>query len=176
MKVWLLYKHPGLRLLLVIMLMAMTFMGVSIGLWWPQHQTHEELVKRQEIAINRLRETQQLIALTDTYQQAQALLSIEKSKLENSLSQAELTEQLYKMAAEHKIKILSEANELGKPLNGYQAFYQELILQGSYGDIRRYLLALKTIDVMANVRSLHMSKQSNNRLIKANLSLLTYRQ
>lgn len=170
-------KHPRAKVsLLVFMLSISLLMAVVMLYWWPLSHTSQKLKVEIE---NRQRE---IIKAEDDLKLANATLAASKKilmiekKLDASVSQAALVQNIAVLARKYNVKIISVSYEEGKVINEYFPLIHMLTVQASYRELRSFILGLENLQTFTLAQEAVLSRGTNPALIKAQLNVITYRR
>ena len=170
-------RHPRVRASIAgLMVSVLLLVIVGLAYWWPARDAAENLSARID---DRRRE----IANADFSAQlaqvsgraAQQVAQIEK-KLDASVTQAVLVQNLAALALRHNVKIISEAYEEDKSKNGYSMLVHELTLQAEYPELRSFIEGLQGLPTFTVVQGAILGYSSNSLAIKVQLNMVTYRR
>ncbi len=159
-------------------LMVSVLLLVIVGLvyWWPARNAAENLGARID---DRRRE----IANADfnarlAQASAHAVLQVAQieKKLDASVTQAVLVQNLEALARRHNVKIISEAYEDGKPIDGYSSLVHELTLQAGYPELRSFIAGLQGLPTFTVVQGAVFGRSSTSIAIRLQLDMITYRR
>lgn len=170
-------RHP----IVIIGLLSLTLVTASTLIfgalyWWPMHS--EKGQGQTELALLRkdiIHHTQKIELAKAYYHTKDAIIELE-NKLNAKNSQAALVGNLTRLAKLDKIKILSESYEEGREENGYIPLYQEIILQGKYPAIKRFLSDVQALKTWTVIREARLERVKKRNYIKAVLTLVTFRR
>lgn len=171
-------RHPMVRAGIVTGIAALGMLVImAAALWWPVRSEVNTL--RDEIDATRRQAVERLYGaqLAQMYGRTQEQIVVLETKLNTQTVQVSLLNHLSQLAKKHRVRILSESYEEGKPQTGYAPLYHEITLQGTYPRVRRFLLDLGTLPTLSLVQEAALSRSGNSgRSIKAQLRIVTYRK
>lgn len=171
------HKHPRVRASIALLLASLLLLViVGAGYWWPASNASENLIsginaKRLEISSA---DSNARIAKASG-RAVQQLARIEK-KLDASVTQAALVQNLAALARRHHVKIISESYEEGKSKDGYASLTHELTLQAAYPELRSFIDDLQGLPTFTIVQEANIGYSSNSSAIRAQLDMITYRR
>jgi Tfp pilus assembly protein PilO len=170
------FRHPWIRAGLIATAAVGILTLIALAFWWPAKTSRAEL--EEQIASKRrtLVQLQQADELLRIYTRAQKdVLALEK-KLANAATQAQLVEQLGRLARRHKVTVLSETYEEGRSTGSYGVLNTELTVQGSYPALRDFLRSLPELPVWAEVQELRLEAARDAGAVKGRIRIATYRR
>jgi len=163
----------GLRGLAVAGLTLMAVMGV---VWWPNWHVASGLHRQIDAQRRANVETVNAIAVAASAERATVQLEHLQQKLRSATSQAALVDNLSKLARQAQVKILSESYEQGKTQDGTAPLVHELVVQGSYRNVRQMLVSLQSLPSLTIIQDAALSRDVRSGLVKAHMRLLTFRK
>jgi hypothetical protein len=112
--------------------------------------------------------------LTAAAQRASLQIEQIEKRLDASVTQVSLVQHLTSLAKQHKVKIVAETYEEGKPKDGYLPLIHELTLQAGYPELRGFILGLQILPTVTIVQEATLERSSNATLLKAHVRMVTY--
>jgi Tfp pilus assembly protein PilO len=170
-------RHPRVRYSIVGFVLAMLLvLIVGVFFWWPvMHHVNRLKVemdnRRREIASA---EHNARLAQASGHA-AQQMAMIEK-KLDTSVTQAALVQNIATLARRNKVTIISEAYEEGREKDGYAPLVHELMVQAGYPELRGFISGVQQLPTLTIVQEAILTRSSNSSAIKAQLNIITYRR
>lgn len=170
-------RHPRVRFS-IIGFAFLSLLALIIGTvyWWPMMHNANRL--RAEIDDRRRAvasaEYNAKLAQTSGYA-AQQMDMIER-KLDTSVTQAVIVQNIATLARRNKVKIISEAYEEGKEKDGYAPLVHELTVQAGYSELRGFISGVQQLPTLTIVQEAILARSSNSSSIKAQLNIITYRR
>ncbi|MBI3560341.1 MAG: hypothetical protein HY080_01295 [Gammaproteobacteria bacterium] len=168
-------RHPRVRMSLWVLVAGLGLLVTTYGVyWWPAWRTTEAL--RASIAIRRhtLVDADFNNKLAIAAQRASLQIEQIEKRLDASVAQVTLVQQLGALAQRNRVKILSETYEEGKPKDGYTSLVHELTLQADYSTLRGFLLGLQQLPTVTIVQEATLERLPNSTFIKAHVRMVTY--
>lgn len=169
-------RHPRVRASAAVFVIAV-LLGVSVGFayWWPIVSNVDELNaaiddRQQEIA-----SLEYSLRLVKSSGYATRQVDLIEKKLASTFTQAALVQNLATLARQNKVRIISEAYEEGKAKSGYSTLVHEITVQARYSELRSFIAGLQNLPTFTIVQEANFSRSSNPAVIKAHLSIITYR-
>lgn len=98
-----------------------------------------------------------------------------EAKLKAKGGQAALVHDIAQLAARHRLKVLSETYDAGKPRDGYAPLTLTLGMRGPYAGVRGFLTQLPTLPQWVSVQEATLDRADDGG-IKVQLRLLSYRR
>ncbi|HKQ31278.1 MAG TPA: type 4a pilus biogenesis protein PilO [Burkholderiales bacterium] len=169
-------RHPWIRIGAIAAAAAAVVALIALAFWWPAQSTRATL--EEQIAIKRrtLVQLQQADELLHTYERAQKDVPVLEKKLTNAATQAQLVEQLGRLARRHGVTVLSETYEEGRAAGSYAVLNTELTVQAGYPAIREFLRSLPDLPVWAEVQELRLEAARDAGAVKGRIRIATYRR
>lgn len=170
-------RHPLVRASIAGLAVSLLLLLIVGGAyWWPAKDASESLAAkigdlRRELS--NADSSAQLAKVSGLA--AQQLAQIEK-KLDASVTQAVLVQNLAALARRHNVKIVSEAYEEGKPKDGYASLVHELTLQATYPELRSFIADLQGLPTFTVVQEAILGHTASSQAIRAQLNMVTYRR
>jgi Tfp pilus assembly protein PilO len=170
------FRHPWIRAGLILAAAVGVLVLIALAFWWPAKSSRVEL--EEQIASKRrmLVNLQQADELLRMYTRAQKDVPVLEKKLANAATQAQLVEQLGRLARRHKVTVLSETYEEGRGTSSYGILNTELTVQGSYPALRDFLRSLPELPVWAEVQELRLEAARDAGAVKGRIRIATYRR
>lgn len=106
---------------------------------------------------------------------ARQVADIER-RLDASVTQATLVQSIASLARKSNVKVISEAYEEGKIINGCLPLVHELTVQAGYAELRDFISGLQQLPILAVVEEADFSRSSTSPLIKGQLRVITYKR
>lgn len=170
-------RHPRVRAgfaALVISVAALVV--VSAAYWWPARHAAETLQAKIEERRLEISSADSRAQLAGASRRAAGQVAQIEKKLDASVTQAVLVQNLTALARRHNAKIVSQSYEEGKPKDGYAALVHELTLQGSYAELRGFIGDLQGLPTFTIVQEAILGRTANAAAIRAQLDMVTYRR
>lgn len=170
-------RHPQGRVSIVVFAISV-LLALVIGLayWGPIMHTASklkiEIDDRQRVIASA--EYNLKLAQTSAYA-AQQMDLIEK-KLDATVSQADLVQNIASLARRNKVKIVSVAYEEGKIKDGFSPLVHVLTVQAGYADLRGFIAGLQQLPTFTIAQEAVLSRSTTSSVIKAQLNIITYRR
>lgn len=170
------FRHPAIRLgVLAGALSLAVAAGVGTAYWWPEFKSRAALEESLNSERKRIVESMHVRRLEAAYRTARRDLKKLDAKLRTEIKQAELVENLGRLAARNRIKILSETYEEQSAKGGFRALNQELNLLGGYGALRSFMAGIRRLPTWTIVRSARLERSQKDRnMVKAKLRIATF--
>lgn len=170
-------RHPQGRISIIVFTISV-LLGLLIGLiyWWPIMHTANKL--RIEIS-DRQRETaiaEYNLKLVQTSASAAQQIDLIEKKLDASVTQAVLVQNIASLALRTNVKIVSVAYEEGKVKDGFSPLVHILTVQAGYSELRGFIAGLQQLPTFTIAQEAVLSRSSNSSVIKAQLNIITYRR
>ena len=170
-------RHPQLRISMAGFAISLSIVFIVVIIfWWPT--THNANKLRGEIE-NRQRElanSEYTVKLAKAFSVADQQMSILEKKLDASVSQGVLVQNIAVLARQHNVKTVSVAYEDGKVSNGYVPLVHVLTVQAGYAQLRSFIAGLEQLPTFTIAQEAILSRAANSSIIKAQLSIITYRR
>ena len=169
-------RHPWIRRGAMFVAAAGVLMLIAFAFWWPAQNSHVAL--EEQIATKRrvLVQLQQGDELLRDYTRAQKDIPLLEKKLTNAATQAQLVEQLGRLARRHGVAVVSETYEEGRATGSYRVLNTDLTVQASYPAIRAFLHSLPDLPVWAEIQELRLEAARDAGVVKGRIRIATYRR
>jgi hypothetical protein len=170
-------RHPRVRISIAgFVISSLLALAVWAAYWLPiMHAADTVKIKIDERRAEILNaEYRGKLALASSVA-AQQVALIEQ-RLDASVTQGVLVQNIAALARRSKVRVISEAYEEGKLNNGYLPLVHELTVQAGYSELREFLSGLQQLPIFAIVQEADLSRSSSSYNIKAQLNIVTYRR
>ncbi len=167
--------HPWVRTALWACLVGLLCAVLGAAFWWPAYQGHAELERQIAAKRREFVQAQQAEQLARAYVKAQQDVTLLEKKLEHAATQAQLVENLARLARQHGVRIISETYEEGRSGAGPVALHAGLAVQGSYRAVREFIRGVSTLPTWSEVHEVWLEKARESNWIKGRIRLVTYR-
>lgn len=170
-------RHPRVRYSIVGFVFTMLLvLIVGVFYWWPvMHHVNGlevEIDKRRgEIA-----SAEYNIRLAQASGHAAQQMTLIEKKLDTSVTQAALVQNIATLARRNKVTIISEAYEEGKEKDGYAPLVHELMVQAGYSELRGFISGVQQLPTLTIVQEAILARSLSSSVIKAQLNIITYRR
>ena len=170
-------RHPRVRAS-IVGLMVTVLIGLTIGMayWWPITHTANRLKADIEDRRREISSAEYQARLARASGDAAWQMAMIEKKLDTSFTQAFLVQSMAALAHRNNVMIVSEAYEEGKAKDGYSPLVHELSVQAGYAELRSFLVGVQQLPTFTIVQEAVLSRASNSSVIKAQLSIITYRR
>lgn len=160
-----------------LLITAMLVAVIALAYWWPMSSQHGNLRLQIDTIRRDLVDSVNAEQVGNAYSQSLKRISEIEKKLDNQDRQSSLVKHVLKLAQQHRVRILSEAYEEGKPREGYLPLHQTLTIQSDYRSLRKFLLGIDNLPTWTVVSEAKLERlKSRPGKIKALLRLITYRK
>lgn len=170
-------RHPQLRISIAgfaVSLLIVLF--VAFIIWLPTIQSANRLRGEIESRQRELANSEYTVKLAKAYEVADQQMSILEKKLDASVSQGVLVQNIAVLARQHNVKIISVAYEDGKVVSGYVPLVHVLTIQASYAQLRSFIAGLESLSTFTIAQEAILNRAANSSIIKAQLNIITYRR
>jgi Tfp pilus assembly protein PilO len=169
-------KHPLVRIGIWVGAVVAAITILAFVFWWPAQGAYSKI--NDQIADKRreLVTAQQADALLQEYAKAKQDVPLLEKKLEHAVSQAQLVENLTRLARRHSARIVNETYEETKTNAGQPMLMAELTIQGSYTELRGFLRDLPSLPTWSEVQEVRLEGARGTSEIKGKIRLATYRR
>lgn len=171
------FRYPRVRASIAGFAFAALF-GLAIGAayWFPLMRSFDKLQveiddRRRDIA----NKEYNLKLAQASARAARQMAQIEK-KLDITVTQGELVQNMAMLARRNNVKIISEAYEEGKPQGDYSPLVHEIVVQAGYAELRSFIAGVQQLPSLTIVQEAVLSRTSNLSVLKAQLNIITYRR
>lgn len=170
-------RHPRVRASIIgFALSGGLALIVGIAYWWPVSHAVSQL--ENEIA-NRRREianAEYNVKLAQTSGYAAQQMDVIEKKLDTSVTQAGLVQSIAVLARRNNVKIISEAYEEGRAIDGYAPLVHELTVQAGYAELRSFIAGVQQLPTLTIVQEAILERSLKSSVVKAQLNIITYRR
>lgn len=171
------FRHPVIRSGgIAVVVTASIFVISLLVFWYPSSSKHNEIQQDIDHLNNKLVALRQLNNLSHTYYATEKTLKKVEKKLDTSISLAEFTNALYKLASKNSIKIISKSSRDMQEKQDYKILYQELTLQGKYKSMRRFMLGLREMPVWTLIKEARLKKKKGSNVLIGDFVLASYQK
>lgn len=148
----------------------------AFALWWPAQR--EQAALEQEVAAKRrgLAQAQQSEELLRAYRQASGEVALLEAKLQHAATQAQLVQELARLAHKRYVRIVSETYEDSRGAGAQPALSAELSVQGGYPALRDFVNDLSTLRTWSEVQEVRFENVQGAATQKGRIRIVTYRQ
>ena len=171
-------RHPYVRAGMIAGAAALALMALAYaGSWWSAGREHARLIEGIESKRRAAVDSAHAGEVARAFQRARRDIDAIERKLEAAVEQAVLVEKLGRLARSKNVKVVSESYEEGKALGaGYVPLIMDITLQGSYPDMREFLLDLPALPALIEVQDARIERARESAgVLKARLRLVAYR-
>jgi hypothetical protein len=130
-------------------------------------------LKQQTVLLNDTDRAQEFL---ETFQHVSAEIQIIETKLDYAATPGQLIEDVTKLAARHRVAIVSEAYEEGRRNGVLQTLNSELSVRGSYAAIRGFLLEIPELRAWTEVHEVLLERGRDAGAVNAKIHLATFRR
>jgi ribosomal protein S12 len=149
---------------------------VVIIFWWPTTHKANRLRGEIESRQRELASSEYTVNLAKAFAVADQQMSALEKKLDASVSQGVLVQNIAVLARQHNVKIVSVAYEDGKVVNGYVPLVHVLTVQADYAQLRSFIAGLEQLPTFTVAQEAILTRAANSSVIKAQLNIITYRR
>ncbi len=168
-------RHPAVRSGAWAAALAGVGAAITVATWLPAHHRVGQLTQELTTKSRALREADASEKLLATYEQARAAVALLEKKLEYAATQAQLLEDLGRLARQHGVRIVSEAYEEGKKGGAQATLNAELAIRGSYAAIRGFLAATSALRTWSEIDEVVLEKAREPGVVNGKVRIVTYR-
>lgn len=170
-------RYPQLRISIAgLAFSVLIILFVVLFIWLPTTQTANRLRGDIENRQRELANSEYTVKLAKAFAVADQQMSILENKLDASVSQGVLVQNIAVLARQHNVKIVSVAYEDGKVLNGYIPLVHVLSVQANYAQLRSFIAGLEQLSTFTIAQEAILNRAANSSIIKAQLNIITYRR
>lgn len=165
--------HACARAALIACALSIGAAAVAVVAWWPVRQTSARLeaqidAKRRDLV--RMHQAQEVL---HAYTRARKSVGLLEKKLRQAATQAQLVENLARLARKHGVHVVSETYEEGR--GSPATLNADLAVQGSYRALRDFMRDLPALPTWSEAQEVWLEKMRGSRLIKGRFRIVTYR-
>jgi Tfp pilus assembly protein PilO len=170
-------RHPRVRTSIIgFVLSALLALIIGMIYWWPVMHNVNRLRTEIDDRQREISSAEYNIKLAQTSGYAAQQMALIEKKLDTSVTQAVLVQNIATLARRNNVKIISEAYEEGKEKNGYAPLVHELTVQAGYAELRGFISGVQQLPTFTIVQEAILGRSSNSSVIKAQLNIITYRR
>jgi Tfp pilus assembly protein PilO len=171
------FRHPAVRSGAWACAVAAGAAVVSLALWWPAHDRMQNLQSQFSDAKRELIDRQQLMKGLTAYESAQKSAASLQAKLEYGGTQAQLVEDISRLARSQGVRIVSEAYEEDRRRGGsHSVLNADLAVQGDYRSLRGFIDGLGSLPSWSEIDSVELERAREAGVINGKVRIVTYRQ
>ena len=169
-------RQRAIRLIGVAAIVA-TAVAISIVAfyWLPIVRDYERTAAMSAEARRQIAAAVDAQALARAFHAAGPEVDRLEAKLNAKGGQAALVQDIAQLAARHRLKVLSETYDAGKPRDGYVPLTLTLSMHGPYAGVRGFLTQLPALPQWISVQEATLDRADDGG-IKVQLRLLSYRR
>lgn len=169
-------RQKPLRLVAVAALVASALtLALVVSYWLPAVHEYERTIAASTQARRALTAASQTQALVRALNAAAPEVERLEAKLNAKGGQAALVHNIAQLAARHRLKVLAETYDAGKPRDGFVPLTLSLGMQGPYAGVREFLTQLPTLPQWLSVQEATLDRADDGG-VKVQLRLLSYRR
>lgn len=170
-------RHPLVRRSIASLMVSIIFLvGISVFYWWPARDAEESLNARIDDKRREISNAEFRAKLARVSGRAELQVAQMERKLDASVTQAALVQNLAALAQQYNVKIVSEAYEEGEPEKGYLPLVHGLTLQASYPEVRSFIAGLQELPTFTVVKGAVFGHASGSSDVRVQLDMVTYRK
>lgn len=170
-------RHPRVRASIAALIVsALALLAVAAGYWWPAERAAASIEAKIEDRRREIANADSSARVANASELAARQLAQIEKKLDASVTQAVLVQNLSGLARRHNVRIVSQSYEEGKPKGGYASLVHDLTLQGAYPELRGFIADLQGLPAFTVVQEAVLGRASGTNAIRAQLNMVTYRR
>lgn len=170
------FRHRFVRAAAAIAVAAWVATVTIALLYWRPHVAD---VRAAESEISRLvravGNAKHAAHVADAYRLALLQADTIDAKLTAGGGQAALVHRLARLAQQHRVKIISESYEEGRPRDDVTPLWLDLNVQARYRSLQEFFAALPTLPTWTTIQEATLARAEGGD-VKAQLRLVTYRK
>lgn len=167
-------KSPLVQAGTLACLLAGIAFVAGLANWWPVQRTNRELAEDVAEARRALVEARQAEELASIYARNLRDVPILEGKLKAAVNQAQMIEELGRLANAHGLRIAHQSY-FQRRRDGGDELLVELAIDGPYMGIRDFLYGLAQLPVWLQIEDVQLAKTDEAELVKGRLRLINYR-
>lgn len=170
-------RHPRVRTSIIGFMLSM-LLALLIGMfyWWPVMHSVNRLKAEIDDRRREIVSAEYNVKLAQTSGYADQQMALIEKKLDTSVTQAALVQNIAALARRNNVKIISEAYEEGAAKDGYAPLVHELTVQAGYSELRGFISGVQQLPTLTIVQEAILGRSSKSSVIKAQLNIITYRR
>lgn len=169
-------RHPWARSGLWACAVAALLAVAAAVAWWPAERSRAALEERIAAKRASLVQAQQSGELARAYAQAREGVALLEKKLEHAATQAQLVENVARLARRHGVRIVSETYDENAAAAGRNsALIVELSVQGSYPSLRDFLRGLGALPTWSEIQEVRLETVHGAPFQRGRIRIVTYR-
>jgi hypothetical protein len=170
-------RHPQGRFSIIVFAISMLLvLFVGLAYWWPITHTASSLKIEIEDRQREIASAEYNLKLAQASADAAQQMELIEKKLDASVTQADLVQNIASLARRNKVKIVSVAYEEGKVKDGFSPLVHVLTVQAGYPELRGFIVGLQQLPTFTIAQEAVLSRSANSFVIKAQLNIITYRR
>lgn len=170
-------RHPQGRVSIIVFAISVLLaLVVGLAYWWPIVHTASSLKIEIEDRQREIASAEYNLKLAQASADAAQQMDLIEKKLDASVTQADLVQNIASLARRNKVKIVSVSYEEGKVKDGFSPLVHVLTVQAGYPELRGFIAGLQQLPTFTIAQEAVLSRSSNSSVIKAQLNIITYRR
>ena len=168
-------RHPLVRAGLAATALLVPAAVVVIAMWWPLHEQKLQLEEEVTALTESIRDRAGVAAAAAAYTRSKQGAALLEAKLKHAATQAQLVDDLSRLARANGVRIVSETYEEIRRPSGQALLNADLVVRGSYASTRKFLQALSTLPTWSEIDEVTLEKGREPNTIAGKLRIVTYR-
>jgi Tfp pilus assembly protein PilO len=170
-------RHPRVRASIIgFMLSGGLALIIGMTYWWPVSHTVNRLKNEIDDRRREIASAEYNVKLAQTSGYAAQQMAVIEKKLDTSVTQAALVQNIAALARRNNVKIISEAYEEGRAKDGYAPLVHELTVQAGYAELRSFIAGVQQLPTFTIVQEAILERSLKSSVVKAQLNIITYRR
>lgn len=171
------FKAPLVRWGVASMLLCGLMLTlVYLFVWQPLAEDQRDLVSQVNTQRSEIVRLSQQAVTQKAYEKTLIDIGAIESKLNSNFKQADIINNLYRIAGRYRVQILNESYKENKKSDGFLELEQEIIVSAKYEGLRKFLIALHSLPTWTVVGETQIDRsKAEDGQVKAVLKLQTYR-
>lgn len=171
------FRHPVVRRGGIAATVAsVVFIITLLFVWYPAASKHQEIKQDISLLRDQLVTLNKLNGLSRTYYATEETLERVERKLNSSISLAEFTSALNRLASKNNIKIINKVSRESQLKQNYKIQHQELTLQGGYRAIRYFMLGLRDMPTWTLITEARLKKKKGSDELIVDFVIASYQK
>jgi len=168
-------RHPWVRAASWACAAAAALALAAVVFWLPLSQAQAAL--ENEIAAKRREfvHTERAEELLRAYERARKEVVLLEKKLEHAATQAQLVENIGRLARKHGVRLRGESYEEGRSAGAQPTLTAELTVQGGYRALRGFMRDFATLPTWSEVQEVRLEKERKSTTVRGRIRVVTYR-
>jgi len=166
-------RYPEIRASLMLFVFSSLVYLAAFGFTWSGLNAYTQQQARHALARRAATEAITADQLAAAYDHARKTLPEIEARLRRPIHQSNLAVQATKLAKQSGVLIQNQAYENPKHVQDHFELQHEVVIQGQYRNVYRFIRGLESWNTWTTVRAMRIERTGKQHLVRADLKLLT---